>query len=58
MEDFLTEKGSAKERALVNVTDHVTEKISTGLSDDLCRRFLPSTGTPSGGCIKEKWGLL
>ena len=27
MEDFLTEKGSAKERALVNVTDHVTEKF-------------------------------
>lgn len=27
MEDFLPEKGSAKERALVNVTDHVTEKF-------------------------------
>ena len=27
MEDFLTEKGSAMERALVNVTDHVTEKF-------------------------------
>ena len=27
MGDFLPEKGSAKERALVNVTDHVTEKF-------------------------------
>ena len=27
MEDFLPEKGSARERALVNVTDHVTEKF-------------------------------
>ena len=27
MEDFLPEKGSAKERALVNVTDHVTENF-------------------------------
>ena len=27
MEDFLPEKGSAKERALVNVTDHVIEKF-------------------------------
>lgn len=27
MEDFLPEKGSAKERALINVTDHVTEKF-------------------------------
>ena len=27
MGDFLPEKGSAKERALINVTDHVTEKF-------------------------------
>ena len=27
MEDFLPDKGAAKERALVNVTDHVTEKF-------------------------------
>ena len=27
MEDFLPEKGSAKERALINVTDHVTENF-------------------------------
>lgn len=54
MEDFLPEKGSARERALINVTDHITEKFPPAYIMTAVGDFLAGQAPVLEAKMKEK----